>query len=344
VYLIKGVVTRSLRFIGPITIPVTLYLTVLTWTTLRTGIEQDDIKALIQTFVTCGVTVGVFANMVPDLEKMVKSLIWMPVFCLPIALLEILTGSFNVFGLHKNSIGGSLAVALIISVNLWYAKLTTFSPKLMVALLICMSCGLLISLSRGAWIGTVLGLVMSGLVWGRLRLVMRAVIIGLPILLVLWFLMPSEKREYAAGFQSDRWNIKMRLQTQASLQRTIENEPLFGVGIGLRKQVDATNFVLVTMAESGIMGLLAFSYIVVTITIIAFQTKRLCDGGIELTIVAIAIGGLTCKLGHGMVDHFWGRGNGTVVWSMIGLLMLGYREALNRKPEVLVETDRIRQI
>lgn len=331
VYIVKGVLTRSIRFLGPLSVPVTIYLAVLAWTSLRSGLEQEDIKALVQTFVTCGVTVAVFANMVPNAESMVRSFMWLPIFCLPIAVLEIATGSFNVFGLHKNSIGGSLAAAIVVLANLWYSQLNFAGKRYLIWILLVIGGGLLISLSRGAWIGAVVGLTVSGLLWGRITLVIRTLMVAVPVLLVLWLLLPSEKREYATGFQSDRWNIKMRMKTQDNLQEIIAKEPLFGIGIGLRKQVDATNFVLVTLAESGVIGLAALLGLFVSIIRVGFRVSRFETKNSFVLYAALAVGLLACKVGHGMVDHFWGRGNGTVVWASIGLMLAANKQRLTRQ-------------
>jgi O-antigen ligase len=341
VYVVKGVLTRSIRFVGPLSLPVTIYLVVLIWTSLRSGLELEDIKALVQTFVTCGVTVAVFANMVPDAESMVRSFILLPIFCLPIAVLEITTGSYSVFGLHKNSIGGSMAAGVIVLANLWYSQIEFSGKRYVVWLLMLIGGGLLISLSRGAWIGTMIGITVSGLLWGRITLVFRTLIVAIPVLLVLWFLLPSEKREYATGFQADRWNIKTRIETQENLQEIFTKEPIFGVGIGLRKQVDATNFVLVTLAESGVVGLVAIIGVFGTIVRVGF---RLCRSDTKKSLVlcgSLAVGLLACKVGHGMVDHFWGRGNGTVVWASIGVLLAAERKVVARRRNRLQLSERM---
>jgi hypothetical protein len=331
VYVVKGVLTRSIRFLGPLTVPVSIYLAVLAWTSLRSGLQQEDIKALVQTFVTCGVTVAVFANMISDPESMVRSFIWLPIFCLPIAVLEIATGSFNVLGLHKNSIGGAMATGVVILANLSYSQVDFSGKRYLSWLLLVLGGGLLISLSRGAWIGTMIGLTVSGLLWGRITLVFRTLIVAVPLVLVLWLLLPSEKREYATGFQSDRWNIKTRIKTQENLQEIVTKEPIFGVGIGLRKQVDATNFVLVTLAESGVVGLVAIIGVFGTIVTVGVKVCR-SDPKLNIALCgALAVGLLSCKIGHGMFDHFWGRGNGTVVWASIGLLLAANQHRSNRR-------------
>jgi hypothetical protein len=340
-YVVRGVLTRSIRFLGPLTVPVAIYLVVLIWTSLRSGLEQEGIKALVQTFVTCGVTVAVFANMVPDAESMVRSFVWLPFFCLPIAVLEIATGSFNVFGMHKNSIGGSLAAGVIILANFWYSEVNFVGKRYLIWLLMLLVGGLLISLSRGAWIGTMIGLSVSGLLWGRITLVFRTLIVAVPVLLVLWLMLPSEKREYATGFQADRWNIMSRMKTQENLQQIITKEPIFGVGIGLRKQVDATNFILVTLAESGVVGLVAI--IAVFGTTVSVGVK-VCRSDLKQSLVlcgALALGLLTCKVGHGMFDHFWGRGNGTVVWASIGVLLAAEQKVVARRRNRLQVSERM---
>jgi hypothetical protein len=341
VYIVKGVLMRSIRLLGPLTVPVTLYLVVLAWTSLRSGPEQEDIKALIQTFVTCGVTVAVFANMVPNAESMVRSLIWLPIFCLPIAVFAVTTGSSFAFGLHKNSIGGSLAAGIIILANLWHSQVDVFGKRYLVWLLLVLGGGLLMSLSRGAWLGTIVGLTVSGLLWGRVTLVFRTLMLAVPILLVLWLLLPSEKQEYATGFQADRWNIKMRIITQENLQEIITKEPLFGVGIGLRKQIDATNFVLVTLAESGAIGLVAFVCVFGTIVRVGFTVCRSDSNKSLILCGSLAVGLLSCKVGHGMVDHFWGRGSGTVVWASIGILMAAEQKVVARRRNSLQLSERM---
>jgi hypothetical protein len=341
VYVIKGVLTRSLRFLGPLSVPVTVYMAVLTWTSLRSGLEQEDIKALLQTFVTCGVTVAVFANMVPDAESMVRSFIWLPIFCLPIAVLEITTGQFNVLGLHKNSIGGSLGAALIIAANLWYSQLNVIGKRYLVWIIFVLGGGLLISLSRGAWIGTILGLTVSGMLSGRITLVIRTLLASLPVVLILWFLLPSEKREYATGFQAERWNIRARMNTQENLQEIITKEPIFGTGIALRKQVDATNFVLVTLAESGVIGLIAIMFVFGSIIAVGFKVCRSDQKQSQVVCGALAVGLLSCKIGHGMFDHFWGRGNGTVVWASIGILLVANHKMVGGRKSFRQESERL---
>ncbi len=341
VYVVKGVLTRSIRFLGPLTVPVTIYLAVLTWTSIRSGLEQEDIKALVQTFVTCGVTVAVFANMVSDAESMVRSFIWLPMFCLPIAVMEIATGSFNVFGLHKNSIGGSLAAGVLVLANLWYSQVDFRGKRYLIWLLLVLVAGLLVSLSRGAWIGTIVGLTVSGLLWGRITLALRTLLVAIPVLVLLWFLLPSEKREYATGFQVDRYNIKMRMKTQENLQEIVTKEPFFGVGIGLRKQVDATNFLLVALAESGVIGLFAIIGLFGTIVRVGFIVCRSDTKKSLILCGSLAVGLLACKVGHGMVDHFWGRGNGTVVWASIGVLLAAEQKVVTRRRNRLQLSERM---
>lgn len=331
VYVGKGVLTRSIRFLGPLTLPVTIYLLVLAWTSLRSGLEQEDIKALVQTFVTCGVTVAVFANMVTDIESMIRLFIMLPIVCVPIALIAILTGNSNALGLHKNSVGGTLAIAIVIVTNLEFSQVKFFGKRHLPWLFIVLVGGLVMSLSRGAWIGTIVGLAVSGIMWRRVVLVVRTLLVAVPVLLSLWLLLPTEKREYATGFQSDRWNIKVRLQTQDSLVKIVAKEPLFGIGIGLRKEVDATNFVLVTLAESGVVGMIAIVCVFGTIIRIGFTVSRSDTKQTYVLCGVLAVALLLCKIGHGMVDHFWGRGNGTVVWGSVGLLMGAYHQRTSRR-------------
>ena len=117
-----------------------------------------------------------------------------------------------------------------------------------------LSAGLVFSLSRGAWLGTLVGfLIILGL-RRQFTLLLRAGVIILLVAGVLCFV-PEEKQQYAFDFSASRVNIKARYELIDLARHYFEQSPVFGVGVGLREQVDATNVFWFTLAETGVLGL-----------------------------------------------------------------------------------------
>ena len=71
---------------------------------------------------------------------------------------------------------------------------------------------------------------------------------------------PKKKRESAANFDTSSDNIHLRLATIDSAWKVFRENPIQGVGVGLRKEVDATNVILIVLGETGLPGLCAFLF------------------------------------------------------------------------------------
>jgi hypothetical protein len=95
--------------------------------------------------------------------------------------------------------------------------------------------------------------------------------------------------------------------------------------VGLRKEYDATNLVLCTLAETGVVGLLALILLHINILNVTWKTQKNLRRN-SLLYSGVARGGalVFSRLLHGMVDHYWGRGSNTCVWSAVGMALYGY--------------------
>ena len=99
-----------------------------------------------------------------------------------------------------------------------------------------------------------------------------------------------------------------------------EQSPVVGVGVGLRKQYDATNLVMSTLAETGVVGLLTFSLIYVSFfRMIWWTRKRVAQTEIQFSFLVVGAALTGCTLAHGMVDHYWSRGAITIAWASVGM-------------------------
>jgi hypothetical protein len=265
------------------------------------------------------VAVAVFATLPKKPEDFFPALWSLVVIGSFLAVAGIAT-DYGFLGMNKNGIGASLSVAAIIVTELWFRAKTTHVKIFLILNLIIISGGLLLSLSRGAWIGTFLGMFILYVLRGQTKKVFRLALVLLPVLYVAWSLIPAEKRTYAVGFEKTRYNIKLRYQSLQLAQQEYEKNPVLGVGAGLRKEYDATNIAWLTLAETGILGFVTFFSIQGILIVILFRTqRRVLRSDPLFTFLALA-GALTIsRLGHGMVDHYWSRGAITVAWASVGM-------------------------
>jgi hypothetical protein len=132
----------------------------------------------------------------------------------------------------------------------------------------------------------------------------RAAIVMVPLLAMAWTLVPAENQQYATSFSSERGNIKQRYVNRDAALKAWQTNIWFGDGIGLRKELDATNFVVFALGETGIFGLVSFLGMFV-----AFFLSLLCIGG----------GLMLSRLLQGMVDHYWARGPTMMAWAAAGM-------------------------
>jgi len=229
-----------------------------------------------------------------------------------------------VWDLHKNGVGASLAAALIVCTEMWFAAAGK-RKRILSGALIIMAAGLVFSLSRGAWLGSIVGITILIAMRGQFRLLMKLGLVLVPLVTLCWFYLPQSSREYATGFSSDdNFNIKMRYKSLDYARDLFLSSPIIGRGVGLRKEYDATNIVWCTLAETGVVGLLAFTMLHISIVRMTWRTQKNINRSTTL-YSGIALGGalVVSRLLHGMVDHYWGRGSNTVVWSAVGMALYG---------------------
>ncbi len=105
------------------------------------------------------------------------------------------------------------------------------------------------------------------------------------------------------------------------------------MGIGLRKEFDATNFVFLTLAETGIVGMAAFLLMEGTLGVVMWRAQRWMPResfAFSLVVLACALG--VGKLSHSMVDHYWVRGTLLSSWAALGMgTRAAYEEQKRRR-------------
>lgn len=262
---------------------------------------------------------SVLARRPEDLRLALWGLLCVAAF---MALVLLIQRSQYVLGIHKNGLGGSLGCAFLVAFELWfhYRTKASWHRWAVSVLLLIIAAGLLFTLSRGAWLGTLSGVFLIVVMRRQFVLLGRMALLLLPVLAVAWQLLPAESRDYATDFDAKRGNIKARYINQDIAIGEWQKSPILGNGVGIRKQRDATQLVLFTLAESGVLGLAAFTAIFVTFFAMVWKTQQRLSRD-EMAYSLLAIGGalMVARLGQGMVDHYWARGPTMMGWAAAGM-------------------------
>jgi hypothetical protein len=97
------------------------------------------------------------------------------------------------------------------------------------------------------------------------------------------------------------------------------------VGISLRKVIDATNIVCVSLAESGVLGFGTFALMHFAVLRSAWKTQKMIPRS-DMLYSPVALGGalVIARLTHGLVDHYWSRGPILQAWAAAGMCTAVY--------------------
>jgi O-antigen ligase len=237
----------------------------------------------------------------------------------------LITRSGYVLGLHKNGVGGSLATAVIVCAELWFSAPTRRQRRILGVTMAVIVAGLFFSLSRGGWIGAAFGVFLLLALRREFKLMVRVGAMMVPLIAICWMLLPQQSKAYATGFDKENWNIRLRYMSMDFAKSQFASSPVLGVGVGLRKEYDATNVFLLTLAETGLVGMAAFLYLHLAVARMVWSTRRIIQRD-EVLFSVLALGGalVLSKFIHGMVDHYWSRGAIMIAWAAAGMATHAY--------------------
>ena len=326
VVIAKSFVSRRFPSLGKMTGPVLLYMGISTVTAVQGGVDTVDITALVQLAIFCLITPMLFVSQSTSHRVRNNMMIATGCVCVVLAIFQIISGpASKVFalGMHKNNMGQSLAAGLTI----WLATLVDgqsgWWKKFTIPALIIVAVGLMFTLSRGAWVGAVIAVIVLLLAYQRFRLVWQVSAIVIPVIALMWTLAPQQDKDYATGFDAAKYdNIKARYSNSEQALNTFSANPLFGAGISVRKTTDATNLVLTTLAEGGAFGFVAmFIMFAAYIKLFLYVRRYVPPSDPRFMIVAMSAALMIGRLAHGQFDHYWVRGASTVAWASVGMLI-----------------------
>jgi O-Antigen ligase len=319
VYLIRWIMKHCEAKRGPYFSAILIYFFICISSSLANW-SDTALTALLQMSLYFMMAPIVFANFVKKVELLTIGLYMNVVTCVFLSCYGLATGSFYMFGLHKNGVGSSLAMGVVIGTELFLVQKKRMGKGLMLAALTFMTGGLIFTVSRGSWLGALVGYFVVVGTRGKAKSIFQSILLLVPLVAVFWLLLPEDKQEYATSFDSKRENISARYETIALAQQKFSESPIFGVGVSLRKEMDATNVVWITLAETGIQGLVAFAMVHFITLVMVFRTQKFVDRS-DPRFSMLVLGGalLFAKIMHGTVDHYWSRGPILVAWACCGI-------------------------
>jgi O-antigen ligase len=331
VFLFQNWDRRRILAIGPIAIPVALYFAICLYSSFMHWRGSSAVISLMQMLIYLVIVVSIFSSFVRKEEHLALSLDGIIAVGAFLSLVILASSSNYVLGLHKNGAGGSLSCAVIIGLELWLTAKTSLRRWLLSLALVITTAGLLFTLSRGAWLATFFGVAVIIAIRRPYKPLMRAGLVLIPLVAIFWQSLPQESREYTVGFSEERGNIKQRYINTAFAINEYKKEPLYGTGVGLRKEYDATSIILLTLAETGVLGLAALSLIYVAFLRMVWTTRKHFVPT-EPCYSFLVLGGalLLSRLGHGLVDHYWSRGALMIAWASAGMATGAYYIACDR--------------
>jgi len=319
--------------IGPVALAVVLYFGVCA-ATAALHWRATTLVCFVQMALYLLVAVALFASLPRDAADYQLALHGLVAVGLFLSAVMVITRSNFVLGLHKNGVGASLSCALIVALELWFAAEPGRRRRWLAAALGVLGAGLLISLSRGAWLGALCGVATLLALRRQFGLFLRAGIVLIPVIAVAWNFLPKESRETATGFDQSRRNIKARYESVEIARRYFDENPLLGAGVGLRKEYDATNLVWLTLAETGVLGVCGLLLIHVVFLRMVWRAQKIVAREDELfTLLALGAALVVSRLAHGLVDHYWSRGAIMIAWAAAGMATFAYWEVKRRLAE-----------
>jgi O-antigen ligase len=311
----------------PVILPIGLYLFVCVLSSAVDFRGKSAIVSFVQMFVYLIFGLATFSAYGREVRPIIVALIAMVGTSLALAILMILQGGGGyLFGIHKNSIGATTAASTVVAVEMYFRSKTVRDKlwsRRWLLITILLTIGMFLSLSRGAWASAVIAVFVIAFARREWKILLQLAAVTIPLLVIGFLLLDARFQEYILGsVDTSSHSFGTREANAKVAMFYFEQNQVIGSGLGLRKTNDATNVVLFTLAETGLLGLGAFLSIHAVALYSAYKKRMRIDlrsPGFSVVVLSAAL--LLGRFGHGLVDHYWSRGAITVTWALVGAAM-----------------------
>ncbi|NRB09184.1 MAG: putative bicarbonate transporter, IctB family [Richelia sp.] len=250
---------------------------------------------------------------------------------------------------NPNLLAGYLIAAVVLSAVAIFAWQTWFQKALAVTMLVVNGSCLVLTFSRGAWIGLVaalFALLVLLYYWWSIRMP-PAVQVWLPVIVIgaiavlftlaIAFVEPVRERFFSIFADRKDSSNNFRRNVWDAVFKMIRDRPVIGIGPGHNAfnkiyplyqvpgytALSAYSIFLETIVETGFVGLAGFLWLlIVSFNVAAQQLRRL--RAIEQKDAFWLMGAIAAMIGmlaHGLVDTVWYRPSvHTLWWLMLGII------------------------
>jgi len=247
-------------------------------------------------------------------------------------------GRLEGFLVDPNAYGGYLTVVFMIQLSVLIARQKMFSPLLMKINSLLLFFGIILTESRSAWIGLVLGL--AALLWFYRARFGRTVKVLLPFIImvagIFAFFYTHTGPQILSRFERTS-TIEIRWQLIETGLELWKHDPVFGIGIGafpelsplyFPRSIIIHNTYIWLLVETGIVGLAVFTLLLVRVAKnIGTAIKQLPEErGIAIGICCAFVSMLGFMIG---IEAFYQRH----LWLLFAFSEILYMMAVARKLE-----------
>ena len=229
-----------------------------------------------------------------------------------------------------NSFGGLLVIGFVLAVSQVLVRHRLVPLPIAVGAASITGMATLLTYSRGAWVGAIVG-TMVVVLFRRRWLITPGILGGVAIVAL----------GIGAGFVERLWlgftlqdpATKLRLAEYRNAWEIIQLHPWFGVGFGdapsIQLQTGVSSVYLTIAQRAGLVGLAVFLIVVGVITVRAIRSCVATPPGPTSDAAVSVLGVFVALLTVGIVDHYFFNPQfphmATLFWTIAGLLVVLYR-------------------
>jgi O-antigen ligase len=288
-----------------------------------------------------------FATLPTSVRQLKRALVWLLGLTSILAVVTVVAYVRNhslqtapefLPGYNKNALGAFVGGGLVLGYALFIGSRSARNRVLLVLSMVVCAAALSASASRGAIVGAGAGLLLVALLLSN-RKMLGLVLVAVLAVGYVEVAQPSHSQQasHAGGYDSST----VRHWAWVDGWRKIESNPWFGTGGRTYSDVlpqlhgfitgDPDNLFLLTWAELGIPGLLALGFLLFQYLALLWRLRRLPR---DASVLAVGAGGVVMSLlVHIQVDVSWSRGETTLEFAMLGVMLAVGRLAA-REPVV----------
>ena len=237
-----------------------------------------------------------------------------------------------------NTVAGYLQLLLPLSVAVWFGSVAKWQKLLAFVAFVCGMVGLVLTLSRGGWLGTAVSLGLLLVIGARRGLIPLMSIVRaakIPILGLLIMMVCLSPMIVGRLTSDDGGAASSRLPLNMLSLRMIAKHPL-GVGANNNAHVaqkytgtadmrgewfyTVHNKYLLVWSEIGFFGLLAFIAFLVTTVRCGWQASKRMDHTMSIILLSLTVG-VAGQMVHMLVDIFNCRAHEQVLWVYASLIL-----------------------